>query len=183
MELTSEQKMQIERLYENESLTDNLTDADARAVLQWAQQQILAATDGEMVAAAVRAANESGETGVAQLVAQADTFLAHELEARGMNGARDTSAASPTMLTESDASTPVSSQSDASTPMSSETDASQELNARPVSPNSAQLQASGAASEQRLLTAQADATMAPDPTPPPPTLNKSRGKTKRRQKK
>lgn len=74
--MTPEQKMNIERLYENESLTDNLNDADAKGLLQWAEQQITANTKAEVVTAAVQAANASGAQGVQALVSQASAFLA-----------------------------------------------------------------------------------------------------------
>lgn len=81
MKLTPELKAQIERLYENESLTDNLDDAAARAVLKWAEEQIRGRADPGLVTAAVSAANQSGEQGARALVAHAGTFLTQELRA------------------------------------------------------------------------------------------------------
>lgn len=95
MELSSEQKRSIERLYENESLTDNLTDDEAKAVLNWAQEQITANHSGELVTAAVSAANQSGEQGAQALLAQANVFLVQELNARGMNATRARDADAP----------------------------------------------------------------------------------------
>ena len=86
--MTPEQQALIERLYENESLTDNLTDADAQALLKWAEEQIRNETDGELVTAAVSNANQSGAEGVQALLTQASTFLVHELHAREVSAAR-----------------------------------------------------------------------------------------------
>lgn len=85
MELTTEQQNAIARLFENESLTDNLDDANARLVLQWAQEQIIAHNDGDLVQAAVNSANQSGTQGAQALIAQANTFLVQELETRTQN--------------------------------------------------------------------------------------------------
>lgn len=82
MELTLAQQNAIARLYENESLTENLDDQSARALLEWAQGQIVANIADALVRAAVSAANSSGEQGVQALVATASTFLAQEIEAR-----------------------------------------------------------------------------------------------------
>lgn len=89
MELTPEQKMSVERLYENESLTDNLVDQDAKALLEWAQAQIVANTDEALVRAAVHAANQSGQEGAQALVAQASTFLDRELDSPRKEAARE----------------------------------------------------------------------------------------------
>lgn len=155
MELSSEQKSSLERLYENESLTDNLTDADAKAVLQWAQQQIIADTDGDLVRAAVNAANESGQAGAQLVVMQAANFLTQELQARAMPTTRLLDAAAPT--------------------------ATENMNVS----SAASFGAAGDASEQRLPTARADATIGSDtaiaPTPTP-TRKKSRAKFKRKKK-
>lgn len=56
---TEEQLAALERLREHESLTDNLTDAPAKALLNWAEQQILRGVPADSVFAAVRAANRS----------------------------------------------------------------------------------------------------------------------------
>jgi DNA primase len=85
MKLTAQQRAALERLHESESLTDNLTDADAQALLEWAQQQIIADTDDDLVRAAVNAANTSGAQGAQILLMQANATLAQELAARAMN--------------------------------------------------------------------------------------------------
>lgn len=103
MELTTEQQNAIARLYENESLTDNLDDADARIVLQWAQEQIIAHNDGELVQAAVNSANQSGAQGAQALVAQANTFLAQGLEARAQNSIAPNAVQAPTINQNDDA--------------------------------------------------------------------------------
>lgn len=80
--MTLEQQALIERLYENESLTDNLTDTDAQALLKWAAEQIQNDADGELVTAALGNANQSGVAGVQALVTQASSFLTQALHAR-----------------------------------------------------------------------------------------------------
>ncbi len=77
----------IERLYENEALTDNLTDTDAKALLKWAEQQILASQNSELVTAAVSHANQSGSEGVQALLADAGAFLAQAMQTRENNPA------------------------------------------------------------------------------------------------
>lgn len=88
--------MRIERLYDTESLTDNLTDADAKAILKWAEGQILQNVNEELVRAAVSAANTSGQTGTDALVAQANTFLTQQLAAQRNSVPPSGSAPSPT---------------------------------------------------------------------------------------
>jgi hypothetical protein len=179
MELSSQQKMSIERLYENESLTDNLTDQEAKAVLQWAQQQIASNTDGELVKAAVSAANQSGEQGAQALLAQATTFLVQELQARGVNTARENQTAdSPTMQAGSaEASTPLP-EGVTSEPTTSE------LGARAdTGPNAARLGTLGEAAEQGLPAARADARIAPkSPAKTVSAPKKSRRKSSRSKK-
>ncbi|GEM_PF-2323305 len=80
--MTSEQQALIERLYENESLTDNLTDTDAQALLKWAAEQIQNDADGELVTTALGNANQSGVAGAQALVTQASSFLTQALHAR-----------------------------------------------------------------------------------------------------
>lgn len=67
------QRDALERLHSNESLTDNLTDDAARAVLKLAEQRILEGVPGETVFEAVSAANNSGaetpEAALAQVTA------------------------------------------------------------------------------------------------------------------
>ena len=155
--------MAIERLYENESLTDNLTDQDAKALLEWAQQQIISNTEGEMVTAAVSAANASGEQGVQALLTQASTFLAQELTVRGMNTAR-------AQVAESSPPTEVkdSMREGTRTPETAKMDT--------VPP--ASLQASGEISNARVLTGRADASIAPETVAPKIGAKKSRRKAK-----
>lgn len=82
----------IERLYETESLTDNLTDANAIILLQWAEAQLRANTDEALVAAALSTANQSDASESDALLAQAQTFLAQQLHAREITAARPTTA-------------------------------------------------------------------------------------------
>ncbi len=171
MKLTPEQQARIDRLYENESLTDNLTDGDAKALLDWAQKQIVADTDGELVTAAVRAANESGVQGAETLVAQANAMLTQELTARAMNSSANRGAAFSTLSADADSAREATTDSPAK-----ETDAN-------AMPPAARLQATGeAGTEQPLLTARADAKIAPasNPTAVAP---KTRGKSRRRKQK
>lgn len=86
--MTPEQQTLIEQLYENESLTDNLSDVDAKALLKWAEEQVQNETDGELVTAAVSNANQSGVEGAQALLTQASAFLVQELHAREANVAR-----------------------------------------------------------------------------------------------
>lgn len=161
--MTPEQQALIEQLYENESLTANLTDGDAKAVLAWAQQQIIADADGELVRAAVSAANESGQAGAQTLITQAANFLAQELQVRAQQTATPSNSDAPELKQVA------------------------EMDARSTNPqDSAKLGVSGAASEQSLLTANADATIgaatAIAPTPPTSAAKKSRAKSKRKKK-
>ncbi len=155
--------MAIERLYENESLTDNLTDQDAKALLEWAQQQIISNTEGEMVTAAVSAANASGEQGVQALLTQASTFLAQELTVRGMNTARAPEAEASASLDTKD-----SAREGTRTPETEKMDT--------VPPSS--LQASGEISSARVLTGRADASIAPETAAPKIVAKKSRRKSR-----
>lgn len=82
----------IERLYENESLTDNLTDTDAKALLQWAEAQLRGNTNESVVTAAVSFANSSGGADTSALLAQAQAFLTKELHAQEITAARPTAA-------------------------------------------------------------------------------------------
>ncbi len=146
MELSSEQKMALERLYENESLTDNLADADAKALLQWAQKQILDNTDSELVATAVRAANESGEMGVQAVIAQAASVLTQELTARQMNTAPKTT--TPGILSADANAGRDSAAESESFPMSAST---------AIAPDAPRDQTTQAKTEQPLPSAQGDA--------------------------
>lgn len=171
MELTPEQKMSIERLYENESLTDNLMDADAKALLEWAQQQIISDADGELVKQAVSVANQSGVEGVQALINNASTFLAQELTARGLNTTRvNDAAASMTMRAE-----------DAATREQMRERKAEEMGAIPIA---APMQASGQSDALRVSTAIPSATsIAPVITSAPTSAKKSRGGKKTRKKK
>jgi len=143
MKLTAQQRAALERLHESESLTDNLTDADAQALLDWAQQQIIADTDGDLVRAAVNAANTSGAQGAQILLAQANATLAQELAARAMHADNKTNATL--------------------TPHNIEPNSTPESDAKPNS-SDAQLAATGAAgsaSAQPLPAARAQAAISP----------------------
>ncbi len=76
MTLTSQQKADINRLRDNEMLTGNLTDAAARAVLAWGEDQIAAGTPYEAVVAGVKAANRSGAEDPALALSAATSMLA-----------------------------------------------------------------------------------------------------------
>ncbi len=128
MKLTTKQKMQIEQLYERESLTDNLTDTDAQALLKWAEQQILSSRPAELVTAAVSAANASGEQGAQQLVTQAASFLSKQLAARGMAAAPEGTGS--TLTSSSPESSPAESTTDHSSPSEPQ---SRTIRARPAS--------------------------------------------------
>ncbi len=172
MALTPEQRMQIERLYENESLTDNLDDASAQAVLKWAEEQIRADTASQLVTAAVSAANQSGAQGVQALLVEAGTFLARELAVAGK-------AAAPT--TSSDAS-PVAVNLDqaASTPAS----APEGTGSTPASTRAAPARAaSGSAAPPNAPSAHADAPAAPSKPTLPSSPPKTRRAKKRKKKK
>jgi hypothetical protein len=91
MELTPEQSSALDRLAENESLTDNLTDEPARALLDWAQQQILKNFDSQIVTAAVSAANQEGDASAQTVVNRASKFLSQAIrQAEGASGAART---------------------------------------------------------------------------------------------
>ncbi len=191
MELTPEQKISIERLYENESLTDNLTDNDARAVLEWAQQQIIAETDGELVKQAVRAANQSGETGVASLIAQASAFLGPALAARESDASSAMKMDDATKETEAMRERKAEEMGAISTDAPGTLSVAEKpavLSARQVSEKDARLEASGSETEQRLPTARADAIIgastagAPSATAAPAPSKKTRRKSKRKKK-
>lgn len=90
--LSERQQRAVERLSEDESLTEDLTDEPARALLKWASEQASAlagdaARSDEQVSEAlkelrkaVRAAAASGETDGAKLVDQAATALAKAIK-------------------------------------------------------------------------------------------------------
>ncbi|MFN8481592.1 MAG: hypothetical protein U0768_00870 [Anaerolineae bacterium] len=83
MALTEQQASAIERLRANESLTGDLTDRPATAVLQWAEEQIQANVVYEDVVAAVRAANRTGTEEVDEALGAARKSLAAAQAARG----------------------------------------------------------------------------------------------------
>ena len=151
----------IERLYENESLTDNLTDTDAKALLKWAEKQILASQNSELVTAAVSHANQSGSEGVQALLADADIFLAQALQTRDNETAP--AAAQPD---DTDHSARDAGQSTTENTMHS---------AASVAPQPT-LGTLGAAAETPLktLSAQADATVSPTDAAPVPAAKKPR---------
>ncbi|MDZ7379370.1 MAG: hypothetical protein ONB06_08485 [candidate division KSB1 bacterium] len=81
MSLSAEQRAALERLYENETLTSNLTDASAAAVLKWAEEQLNANAPEEKVLAALRHVNDAALTDPQQAVAAAQLFLAGVMKA------------------------------------------------------------------------------------------------------
>jgi hypothetical protein len=172
MELTPEQENAIARLYENESLTENLTDRDAQALLEWAQGQIVANTDDALVRAAVSAANSSGEQGVQALVTQASTFLAKELEVREAAASRSND--SPSALKLGDSIAPLSES------------ISKELTGQPETGHPARLEDSPTVAQSNALSATAGGNLGPaTPTsaPKPAVKPKKSRKPKRRKKK
>jgi hypothetical protein len=156
----------IERLYENESLTDNLHDADAKALLKWAEEQIRNNTDGELVTAAVSTTNQSGTEGVQALLSQASAFLAQASQAQAVNAAPDAENTGATTSTQSQAASEASLN-----------DAATEIRAAPAS--SAPLGVSGESGTAPLPLANAQAQIAPAVNPP---AKKSRRSTKRKKK-
>lgn len=186
MELTPEQQNAIARLYENESLTENLNDQEARALLEWAQGQIAANTDDSLVRAAVSAANSSGEQGVQALVTEASTFLARELavsadaatRSNESPGAMTMCDSTPSAAAQSNESAPSMTMSDAVAPTPTEA-SSDELMGRAASDNPAELQASGSAAEQNTLSASSGANIG---TATPSTTIPSKPKRKRSRK-
>lgn len=76
MALTPQQKTDIYRLRDNETLTGNLTDAAATAVLEWAEGQIAAGVAYDTVVAGVRAANGAETEDPAVALAAANQSLA-----------------------------------------------------------------------------------------------------------
>ncbi len=150
-----QQQALVERLYENESLTDNLDDADAKALLQWAEQQIRSDTDGTLVTAAVSFANQSGTAGVQALLLQADTFLAQEISARAANAAPP----APTQTETQEANRQAPRESETNTMSAS---------------GAASMQISAQISDGLVLGAHADAAVAPDTSAPKTTSKKSK---------
>ncbi len=84
MALTEQQAAAIERLRENESLTGNLTDKPAMAVLAWAEEQIKASAVYEDVVAAVRAANRTGTEDIDEALSAAQKSLDAAIITRGV---------------------------------------------------------------------------------------------------
>lgn len=76
MALTPQQKADIHRLRDNEMLTGNLTDASARAVLAWGEDQIAAGMSYDAVVAGIKAANRTGTEDPALALTAATTMLA-----------------------------------------------------------------------------------------------------------
>lgn len=85
----------IERLYENESLTDNLTDAAAKTLLHWAEQQLCDNTDETLVVAAVGFANTCESTAPDAILTQAQTFLTEQLHSREITLVRPATGTDP----------------------------------------------------------------------------------------
>ncbi len=73
--MTDEIQSNLEALSEDEGLTDNLTDEPARALLNWAAQQIQAGLDLPSVRRAVRAANRDEIASPEAAVAAASAAL------------------------------------------------------------------------------------------------------------
>lgn len=173
MELTPEQKKEIERLHENESLTDNLDDASAQALMKWAEDRITANTDSQLVTAAVSAANQSGEASVEALVGNASAFLA---QAASAGAQAETQAASAPS-----AAAPPAASTDASV---APPEASQPA-AQPEPARAGELQAPSAPSVDaptppaQLPATTADTTAPLEPEAPPRKKSSSRRKKKK----
>lgn len=73
--MTEEQRAAIERMHENESLTGELTDPQARAVLAWGEEKIQEGESPDAVFAAIRTANKSGMQNESDLRAVAQSHL------------------------------------------------------------------------------------------------------------
>lgn len=172
MELTEQQKLQLGRLHENESLTDNLTDSDARALLQWADLQIRSDTDGDLVTAAVSAANQSGVEGAPNLLANAAAYLARELEARPSKVQRDKETPANQEMGATEGRAAIQLQSKATS-----------INTSSLAKDNAPtaLQATGEVGAAQILSAHADSSIAPPPSTPAPA-KKSHRASKRRKK-
>lgn len=168
MEPTPEQKQAIERLYENESLTENLTDTDARALLSWAQEQIASNADDKLVQAAVSAANNSGEQGAQALLLSADTFLAQEVAARSNDSTATTTSAAPLPTAES-------------TPEPAPDSDAPGLGTLSTDQAPLPLDVSGQAAEAAALSGKASSAVSPK-SKRTGKAKKSRGKSKRRKK-
>ena len=65
----------LEALYEDEGLTDNLTDAPAKTLLAWAETQIKAGVEPKTVRTAARAANREDLADTTAVLAAANTAL------------------------------------------------------------------------------------------------------------
>lgn len=165
MDPTPEQKLAIERLYENESLTENLTDGDARALLDWAEQQIAANTDDQLVQAAVSAANQSGQAGVQSLLLSANSFLAQEVSARTQDRSetRETAAAGTQRVATSDPSVP-------------------RLGTLETEQNAPPLGTDGQAADNSILSARAAVAVSAPLSTPSVSRKKRRPKSKRNKK-
>lgn len=73
--MTEDQRAAIERMHENESLTGELTDPQARALLGWGEEEIQAGKSPDAVFAAIRTANKSGAQSESELLAVAQSHL------------------------------------------------------------------------------------------------------------
>jgi len=65
----------LEALYDDEGLTDNLTDAPAKSLLAWAETQIKAGVEPKTVRTAARAANREDLADTTAVLAAANTAL------------------------------------------------------------------------------------------------------------
>ncbi len=184
MELTPEQQDAIARLYENESLTENLDDQSARALLEWAQGQIAANADDSLVRAAVSAANSGSERGAEAVVLQADGFLAQALALRADAATRLNESATSNKM--SDSSAPTTDPTGDAIPAPVTTSAEIEMTGRASTNSDARLQASAAVPETAALVANASAEIgptAPNPAPPLAPKRKKRRKIRRSKRK
>ncbi|MBI4674583.1 MAG: hypothetical protein HY741_23305 [Chloroflexi bacterium] len=159
-----QQQALIERLYENESLTSNLTDAEAKPLLQWAEAQIRDGANAELVIAAVNAANQSGAEGIQALLVQARAFLKQHLDLQPADAPRAADHANTTMA----ASAPAASTANA---------AEIGMRAAPTTPTT--LSVSGENLTLSTPSATPQTPTAPAKTPP---AKKSRRSTKRKKK-
>lgn len=73
--MNDEMRHALEKLANDESMTDNLDDAAAKALLRWAEQQILAGNNPREVQTAARLANRDDLDGADAVVAVAIAAL------------------------------------------------------------------------------------------------------------
>ena len=73
--MADDQQAALEALYENEGLTDNLTDPLAKALLAWAESQIRGGAEPKAVQRAMRAANSDEHASAADVLGAAAAAL------------------------------------------------------------------------------------------------------------